>query len=112
VRGEAEAMAAARPTVRVRPGIRWDRLSRVTLLCVLVALVGLYVGPARSYVSTVREAAHRRAAVTELQRERARLLARRAALQGLGAAEREARRMGMIRPGERPYIVEHLPTGR
>ena len=105
-------MAAARTAVRgSRPGIRWDRLSRVALLCVLVALVLLYVGPARSYVSTVREASQRRAAVTDLEREHARLLARRAALGGLGAAEREARRMGMVRRGERPYVVEHLPSG-
>jgi cell division protein FtsB len=103
-------MAAARTAFGpARRGIRWDRLSRVALLCVLVALVVLYVGPARSYISTLREASARRASVAELKREHARLVARRAALQGLGAAEREARRMGMVRPGERPYVVEHLP---
>ncbi len=108
----AAAPVAARPRPRrARRGIRWDRLSRVALLGVLVALVALYVGPALSYVSTVREAGQRRAAVAALQREHARLLARREALRGVGAAEREARRMGMIRPGERPYVVEHLPAG-
>jgi cell division protein FtsB len=109
----AAAPVAARSRSRpARRGIRWDRVSRVALLCVLVALVALYVGPARSYLSTLREAGERRAAVAQLQREHARLLARRAALQGSGAAEREARRMGMVRPGERPYVVEHLPKDR
>ena len=110
---------AARRRARGRPrvlaggaaAIRWDRVSRVALLFVLVVLVYLYAGPARSYWTTIHEAKQRRAEVAQLERENARLRARRAALRGSSALEREARRLGMVRPGERPYVLAHLPKG-
>jgi cell division protein FtsB len=91
--------------------IRWDRVSRVALLVVLVVLVYLYAGPAHSYWDTVHQAKQRRSEVAMLKRENAKLRARRAALRGPTALEREARRLGMVKPGERPYVVEHLPKG-
>lgn len=90
-------------------GIRWDRLSRVALLVVLFVLVLLYIGPARSYWGSLQEAKQRRAHVAELKRENAELRARRAALSTPGALEREARRLGMVRSGERSYAIENLP---
>jgi len=92
-------------------GIRWDRVSRVALLVVLLGILGLYIGPARSYWSTVQEAKHRRAEVAQLKRENAKLRAKRAALRSTAALEREARRLGMVRTGERAYVVKHLPKG-
>jgi cell division protein FtsB len=117
-RRPASAVRAARAP-RQRPrvlaggaaAIRWDRVSRVALLVVLLVLVYLYAGPARSYWDTVREAKQRRAEVATLKRENARLRARRDALRSSSAPEREARRLGMVKPGERPYLVEHLPKG-
>ena len=74
--------ARSRSRPRALPGagraIRWDRISRVALLVVLVGILGLYVGPARSYWSTVQEAKQRRAEVTLLKRQNDRLRARRA----------------------------------
>lgn len=108
---------AAPPKARPRAlpggarGIRWDRVSRVALLVVLLGLLFLYVGPARSYWSTVQEAKHRRAEVTRLKHENTKLRARRDALRNPAALEREARRLGMVRPGERSYVVKHLPRG-
>ena len=108
---------ATRPRSRPRAlpggarGIRWDRVSRVALLVVLLGILGLYIGPARSYWSTVQEAKHRRAEVAQLKRENAKLRAKRAALRSTSALEREARRLGMVRPGERSYVVKHLPKG-
>jgi cell division protein FtsB len=102
----------ARPSRRRARGIRWDRVSRVALLVVLVGMLGLYVRPARSYWSTRQEAAQRRAELAALQREHARLTARRDALRQSSAIEREARRLGMVKPGERPYVVTGLPGGR
>ncbi len=93
-------------------GIRWDRVGRVALLVVLLGLLGLYVGPARSYLGARQEARQRSAEVTELRRENRRLRARRAALADPQALEREARRLGMVRPGEKSYVIEHLPRGR
>ena len=68
-------------------------------------------GPARSYWSTVQEAKHRRADVARLKHENTKLRARRDALRNPAALEREARRLGMVRPGERSYVVKHLPKG-
>jgi cell division protein FtsB len=92
-------------------GIRWDRVSRVGLLVVLVGIMGLYIGPAHSYLSTKREAKAKRAEVHRLQSENANLRARRDALRSPKALEREARRLGMVRPGERAYVVKGLPKG-
>jgi cell division protein FtsB len=92
-------------------GIRWDRVSRVALLVVLLGILSLYIGPARSYLSTMQEAGHRRGEVSQLKRENARLRARRAALRSSASLEREARRLGMVRAGERSYSVKHLPKG-
>lgn len=97
---------------RVASGIRWDRIGRVGLLIVLVILLGLYVGPARSYFATRTQAAQKREAVQGLQRENVKLKERVRALKDPGELEREARRMGMVRPGERAYVVRGLPKGR
>jgi cell division protein FtsB len=101
------------PTSRSRPsGIRWDRVSRVGLLIVLVAILGLYVGPARSYLATRSQAAEKRAVVQKLQRENVRLKNRAKALRDPAALEREARRLGMVRPGELAFLVKGLPRGK
>ncbi|HEX6390375.1 MAG TPA: septum formation initiator family protein [Solirubrobacteraceae bacterium] len=92
-------------------GIRWDRVGRVGLLLVLVVILGLYVGPARSYFATRSQAAEKRQAVERLRGENARLKNRVSALKDPGELEREARRMGMVRPGERAYVVKGLPRG-
>jgi cell division protein FtsB len=92
--------------------IRWDRVGRVALLVVLIGVVGLYVGPAISFVSTYREAKARRGEVRTLQAENDRLRARKKALQSKSTMEREARRLGLVRPGEKPFIVKGLPGDR
>jgi cell division protein FtsB len=86
-------------------------VSRVALLIVLLGILVLYIGPARSYWSTVQQAKHRRAEVAALKRENVKLRARRKALSNPAALEREARRLGMVRRGERSYVVKHLPKG-
>ena len=104
---------APRPRV-VRGGprgrtIRWDRVSRGALLVVLLGLVYLYISPTIAYIETYGEAGERRAQVERLKRENDRLRERRKALQDPRVLEREARRLGMVRPGERGYIVKDLP---
>lgn len=91
--------------------IRWDRVGRLALLFVLVGIVALYVGPARSYFTTRSEAAEKRAEVHRLEREHARLLARRRALTQPQTLEREARALGYVKPGEKAYAIEDLPGG-
>jgi cell division protein FtsB len=89
--------------------IRWDRVGRVALLLVLVLIVFLYVGPIRSWWSTWQDSKAKAAQVERLERENARLRERRAQLQDPAALAREARRMGMVKPDERPFVVKGLP---
>jgi cell division protein FtsB len=92
-----------------RTRIRWDRLGRWALIAVLGFVLYLYVGPAASWVSAYREAGRKRAEVAALQAENAKLRERRKELRDPAALEREARRLGMVKAGEKAYVVEDLP---
>jgi cell division protein FtsB len=92
--------------------IRWDRVGRVALLVVLLGVVVLYVGPSITFLHTYREAKARRGEVSTLQSENKRLRARRDALKNPRTLEREARRLGLVKPGELPFIVKGLPGDR
>jgi cell division protein FtsB len=46
--------------------------------------------------------------VAELRAENARLRAEQRTLSAPGALEREARRLGMVKAGERAYIVQNV----
>jgi len=89
--------------------IRWDRLGRWALLFVLALVLYLYIGPTKNWVSTWREAGQKREEVATLRAENERLRVRRDALRRQSSLEREARRLGMVKAGERMYIVEGLP---
>lgn len=97
---------SARPVARVR----WDRLGRVALLCVLVALVYLALSAGFHLLSTWREARGDSAKVEMMQRENKVLQDQHKALGRRGTVEAEARRLGMMKPNERPYIVSGLPN--
>jgi cell division protein FtsB len=92
--------------------IRWDRISRYALLVVFAGLLFLYVNPLRTYFATRGESDRRQGQVTALEREHARLEARKRALGDPGVVEAEARRLGMVRPGERAFVVRNLPAGK
>ena len=90
-------MAAAR--------IRWDRVGRWALICVFLFVVYLYIGPARTWVSTYAEAKRKREEVATARAENERLRARKAQLERRGALEVEARRLGMVKAGEKLYVI-------
>jgi len=94
------------------PRVRWDRVGRVALLFVGLLMLWLYVNPLRTYVSTWQETRTKRGEVSALQREHRALLARQRALKAPSAVETEARRLGMVRKGERAFVVRGLPRGR
>ena len=89
--------------------IRWDRVGRLVLLAVLLLVVLLYVNPLRGWWSTWQESEAKRAEMARLEAENRALDRRRAALHDPAEVEREARRLGMVKPGERPYVVRGLP---
>jgi cell division protein FtsB len=92
-----------------RTRIRWDRLGRWALIGVFALVLYLYVGPAINWIQTYREAGRQRADVAALRAENVKLRAQRRALVGAGALETQARRLGMVKAGERAYIVSGLP---
>jgi cell division protein FtsB len=92
-----------------RTRIRWDRLGRWALIAVLGLVLYLYIGPAASWISTYRDAARKRAEVAALKAENRRLQERRSVLRDPSALEREARRLGMVKAGEKSYVIEGLP---
>lgn len=100
---------AARRIEHAAHTVRWDRVGRVALLLVLLGVVFLYVKPTLTWIGTWRESKAKQAEVTQLEQRNRELKARRAQLRSPGTVEREARRLGMVRPGERPYVVEGLP---
>jgi hypothetical protein len=60
-------------------------------------------------LSTWRQARHDGAAVAAMEREHRLLVRQHDALTGSGTLESEARQLGMMRPGEQPYVVTGLP---
>jgi cell division protein FtsB len=88
--------------------IRWDRLGRWALIAVLGFVLYLYIGPAVTWVSTFKEAKRKRADVAALKADNARLRERRRDLKDPASLEREARRLGMVRAGEKSYVIQGL----
>ena len=112
--------SARRPTARnystgrtARPAparVRWDRLGRVAMLGVLVVLAYLYLSAGVHLLSTWHQARGESAKVAAMQREHNTLQRQREALGSPGAVEAQARKLGMMRHDERPYIVSNLPS--
>jgi cell division protein FtsB len=103
----ARTMAARRSAT-----VRWDRVGRVALLLLLGVVLLLYVNPAVNYVKTWQTANAKRGEVNRLQAQNKRLRARKAAMKQPATLEHEARALGMVRPGERAYIIRGLPKTR
>jgi cell division protein FtsB len=89
--------------------VRWDRVGRVALLLLLGVVLLLYVNPAINYIKTWRASDTKRTEVQKLESENAKLRARKAALKEPATLEKEARSLGMVRPGERAYVIRGLP---
>ena len=88
--------------------MRWDRLGRVGLLIVLAVVVGLYVQQALAYFSVRAQADQQLSIVRSLTRHNAMLTEEEKTLNDPATIVREARVLGMVRPGERPYVVTGL----
>ena len=89
--------------------MRWDRAGRVSLLIVLVVVLGLYVQHALSYLSTRAQADRALATVHQLARENHSLEREQLALQQPATIIRDARALGMVKAGERSYVITGRP---
>ena len=86
--------------------IRWDRVGRWALICVFAFVLYLYIGPARTWVTTYAEAKRKRDEVADVRAQNERLLTRKRDLEQAGAVELEARRLGMVKAGEKLYVIK------
>ena len=96
---------------RRRPSLSRLALRWLGLAVVLVIALG-YVQPLRAYLDARDEVAVRQADIAVLEGERQRL-ERRLEFTGTDAfIEREARRLGLVRPGERLFIVKGVESAK
>jgi len=100
-----------RASAKTLPGqrVRWDRLGRIAMLIVLIALVYLYASTGIRMLSTWRHAHRDSALVSKLEREHRALVTQHNKLSSQSALEGEARQLGLMHAGEQPYVVTHLP---
>jgi hypothetical protein len=102
----ARSARTARPVAR----IRWDRLGRVAMLGVLAVLAYLYLSAGVHLVGTYHQAHGARAKVAAMEHEHAVLVRQHEALGRPGAVEAQARKLGLMKHDELPFIVGHLPN--
>lgn len=72
---------------------------------VLTAIAVAYVHPIRSYMDARGQVERRKADIAALEREQERLDRRIDVAETDEFVEREARKLGLVKPGERLYIV-------
>lgn len=112
--------ASARPSSRGRAGthagargraerIRWDRVGRVGLLVTLAIVVCLYIQPALSILNTWRAERQQASAVHQLLRSNALLRRQVESLNQPSTIAADARALGMVRSGEKPYVILGMP---
>jgi cell division protein FtsB len=100
---------AATARARRPSGIRWDRVGRYALLGTLVVILLLYVSPAKHWLEQSRTAGEQKSELRELTGENRELRRRARELRDPRALEREARRLGLVKRGERSFVIENLP---
>ena len=109
--------AATAPAYRLRPSprrgsrgrasrIRWDKLGRVLLVLVIFGVLASYVGPLMGLLGAWTEKGSAAPELTQLRHENASQKAQAAATKGRPDATIAARRLGMVSPGERSYVVK------
>jgi len=103
-----------RPTPRSRSRgrpasrVHWDKVGRVTLVIVLFLVLASYVGPGLKFFDAWRDSRSEHASLAQLREVNAQLKQRIASLDGSDAAERAARKQGLVMLGERPYTIHGL----
>ena len=85
--------------------IHWDRVGRTALVLMIFVICFLYLRPGIDFVQSYRETTAAKQDLRELQAENRALHNKVQAADDEAMLEREARRQGMVIPGERPYVV-------
>src|SRR5206468_12345503 len=108
-RGESGRMPARRVRRRSGPSrIRWDKLGRIALVLVLFGVMVSYLNPVVNLLQAWQGSKSSDAQLAQLKQERMDLSQRLREVSSPATLEREARRLGMVKPGEHAYIVRGL----
>jgi len=109
--GSRRTSSSQRTTPRVvnqrlpRSKVGWDRKFR-TLMLVVLALVGwLGLKAGLAVYAAHQQASQEQGIVSRLEAQHRSLVARKDALGQPATIVRDARHLGMVRAGERPYVV-------
>lgn len=81
----------------------------MALVGTLGVILLLYISPAKHWIEQSGTARAQKGELEELTAENQRLEQRAKELRDPAALEREARRLGMVRVGERAYVIENPP---
>jgi cell division protein FtsB len=91
---------------RVGPSrIRWDRVGRVALVLVLFGVMVSYLNPMVNLLQAWQGSKASEQQLAQLKEERAALTRELREVSSPATLEREARKLGMVRPGEHAYVV-------
>lgn len=103
---------ARRPAPRRKPAarrgasrIQWDRVGRVALSLVLLAVLYSYLNPVIDLVKTYTATTAAKADLHEMLAENKRLHWRVQHADDPIVLDAKARGQGMVRPGETPYVI-------
>jgi cell division protein FtsB len=110
-RAYARRRAVPRRRVRQRVGpsrVRWDRIGRVALVLVLFGVMVSYLNPAVNLFDAWRNSHAGREKLADLKQQNAALHQQLDSAQDPITMEREARKLGMVKPGEQAYVVHGL----
>ena len=101
-----------RPAARRKPAarrgasrIQWDRVGRIALSLVLLAVLYSYFNPVIDLVKTYKATTAAKADLHEALAENKRLHWRVQHSDDPVVLEAKARSLGMVRPGETPYVI-------
>jgi ferric-dicitrate binding protein FerR (iron transport regulator) len=111
VAGRAQEKASARRR-RTRPRIGRRRLRLLWAVAIVGIVVYLYYRPIASYMETRNELTTSRAEVDTLRLVKGELQLRLVNSTSVDSIEREARRIGYVKPGERLFVVKGIPAWR
>jgi cell division protein FtsB len=90
--------------------VRWDRVGRIAMLGVMVAIAYLYMSAGLRLFSAWGESKRDISQVKVLEAQNGMLRRRHATLASPATVQADARRLGMIHPGEQAYVVGGLPS--
>ncbi len=111
--GRSRTTTRRRPAARKRrpaarrgaSRIKWDRVGRVALTLVLVAVLYSYLGPSVDFFKTYTGTTAAKAELHELLKENRRLHDRIQSADDPLVVDREARAQGMVAEGETPVVI-------